>query len=162
MQVRPAQAGDVVAVLELVRELAVFEGLAHECIATEDDYRAHLFGAGRCAEALVGIEAGEIVACAIVHTSFSTFRGRPTVHLEDLVVALKARGRGLGRRMLAHVAALAQQRGAARVDWSVLDWNEAALRLYRAVGAVEMAGWKSYRLAGDDLVALARETWRVQ
>lgn len=157
LRVRPAREADLEALLSLVRALALAEGLAESFSATCEDYRRQLFGPHPAAEVLVGEQDGRVVACAVFQMRFSTFLGRPMLYLEDLVVAEEARGQGVGRRMLAQVAALAVARGAARLDWSVLEWNASALRLYRRVGAVELGDWRCYRLAGEALRALAAE-----
>ncbi len=153
--VRPATPADVPLILALIRELADYERLAHEVVATEDALAEHLFGARPAAEVLIGECDGEAVGFALYFQSFSTFLARPGLYLEDLFVRPAFRGRGLGARLLVELAALAVQRGCGRLEWSVLDWNEPALAFYRRLGAAPMAEWTVQRLAGDALRAVA-------
>ena len=146
---------DVPVILSLIRELAEYERLSHEAVATETDLRQSLFSLHPVAEAVVGRYNGDPVAFALFFRSFSTFLGRPGIYLEDLYVRPPYRGRGFGRRLLVHLAALAVERGCGRLEWSVLDWNELAIKSYRRAGAVPMDGWTVYRLTGDALVDLA-------
>lgn len=158
LAIRPAGPDDCGLVLALIRELAEFERLAHEVVATEAGLREHLFGAGaRGAEVVLAEVDGAPVGYALFFHTFSTFLGRPGLYLEDLFVRPAHRSRGHGRRLLAHVAALAVARGCGRLEWSVLDWNARALAFYRAVGAVPMDGWTVQRLTGEALARLAGE-----
>ncbi|HVS15867.1 MAG TPA: GNAT family N-acetyltransferase [Thermoanaerobaculia bacterium] len=152
---RPATAGDAATVLGFIRELAEYERLAHEVVATEELLRETLFGARCVAEVVLGCERGEPVAFALFFHSFSTFLGRPGIYLEDLYVRPTHRGRGYGEVLLAWLARLAVDRGCGRLEWSVLDWNEPALRFYRRLGAVAMDEWTVHRLTGESLAALA-------
>ncbi|HEX8904015.1 MAG TPA: GNAT family N-acetyltransferase [Longimicrobiaceae bacterium] len=156
MTIRPAAEGDVPLILRFVRELAEYERLAHEVVATEDGLRATLFGARPYAEVVIAEEDGQAVGFALFFHNYSTFLGRPGIYLEDLYVTLDARGKGVGRALLAHLARLAVERGCGRLDWSVLDWNEDAIRFYRSLGAVPKDDWTVYRLAGDALARLAK------
>jgi GNAT superfamily N-acetyltransferase len=152
-----ATAGDVPVILALIRELADYERLSHQVVATEADLARSLFGERPVAEAVVGRCADQVVAFALFFHNFSTFLGQPGIHLEDLYVRSTFRGRGFGRRMLAHLAGLALERGCGRVEWFVLDWNEIAIRSYRRAGARPLDDWTAYRLAGDALETLAAE-----
>jgi GNAT superfamily N-acetyltransferase len=151
---RQATAEDAVTVLAFIRELAEYERLAHEVVATEELLRETLFGERRVAEVVLGCERGEPVAFALFFHSFSTFLGRPGIYLEDLFVRPACRGRGYGEVLLSYLARLAVERGCGRLEWSVLDWNEPALRFYRRLGAVAMDGWTVHRLTGESLAAL--------
>ena len=152
-----ATPADVPLVLELIRELADYERMADQVVATEADIERALFGARPCAEAVIARQGGEAAGFALFFRSFSTFVGRPGLYLEDLYVRPAHRGRGLGRRLLAHLAAVAVARGCGRFEWSVLDWNELAIASYRRAGAVPMDEWTVYRLTGEPLRALAAE-----
>ena len=151
----PATETDCALIVRLIKELAVYEKLAHEAVATEDDLRAALFGPKPAAEVVIAYAGDEPAGLALFFRTFSTFLGRPGLYLEDLFVVPQWRGRGLGRMLLAHLARLAVDRGYGRMEWSVLDWNEMAIRVYRGVGARPMDEWTVYRLTGDPLRALA-------
>lgn len=158
--VRPAREGDVAAILALVRALAAYEREPDAVTATESDLRAALFGPQARVHALVA-EADrpgggrEVVGTAIWFVSFSTWRGRHGIWLEDLFVLPEHRGRGLGGALLAALAAECVRRGYARLEWNVLDWNEPALAVYRSVGALPLSDWTVHRLDGPALEALA-------
>ena len=153
--IRPASEEDVPLILSFVRELAGYECLLHEVSATEDLLRFHLFGERRGAEVVIGPHADEPAGFALFFHNFSTFLGRPGIYLEDLYVRPEFRGNGIGRAMLVYLAGLAKERDCGRLEWSVLDWNEPAIRLYRGIGAVSMDDWTVYRVAGEDLDELA-------
>lgn len=155
--IRPAVEDDVPLVLAFIRELAEYERLLHEVVATEALLRETLFGARRHAEVVIAEEGGEAVGFALFFHNYSTFLARPGIYLEDLYVRPAARGRGTGRRLLAHLARLAKERGCGRLEWWVLDWNEPAIRFYRSLGARPMDEWTVFRVAGGDLDRLAAE-----
>ena len=156
LTIRPSRVEDVPLILQLIRELAEFENLAHQVLATEDSLGEALFGSRRVAEALVGLRLNEIVAYAIFFDTFSTFLGKPGLYLEDLYVKPTHRGRGVGRALLREVASIAIDRGCGRLEWSVLDWNERALSFYRELGAEPVSGWTVHRLSGTGLIQLSR------
>jgi GNAT superfamily N-acetyltransferase len=153
--IKPASEEDVPLILSFVRELAGYERLLHEVSATEDLLRFHRFGERRGAEVVIGQHADEPAGFALFFHNFSTFLGRPGIYLEDLYVRSKFRGNGIGRAMLVYLARLAKERDCGRLEWSVLDWNEPAIRLYRGIGAVSMDDWTVYRVAGEELDELA-------
>jgi GNAT superfamily N-acetyltransferase len=153
--IRPATREDVPRVLEFIRDLARYERLEHEVSASEDQLREALFGERRYAEVLFACSGGEPVGFALFFHNFSTFKGRPGIYLEDLFVRPQARGRGIGRLLLAHLARTALERGCARLEWAVLDWNAPSIAFYRSVGAVPMDEWTIFRLTGDALASLA-------
>jgi GNAT superfamily N-acetyltransferase len=153
--IREACAGDVRAVVGLVHELAEYERSAELCTLTEAQLHTALFGPTPTAHCHVAEVAGEVVGCAIWFVSFSTWRGVPGLYLEDLFVRPDHRGSGLGRALLAALAAVCAERGYARLEWQVLDWNEPSIGFYRALGAVAMDEWTTYRLDGDALTAFA-------
>ncbi len=142
----------------LIRALADYERLAHECLADEAALEAHLFGPRPYAEVLVAEVDGEPAGFALFFHNYSTFLTKPGLYLEDLFVVPERRGLGLGRRLLAALAALAVERGCGRLEWSVLKWNAPAIAFYERLGAVPMVEWQVYRLTGDPLLALAGGT----
>jgi GNAT superfamily N-acetyltransferase len=155
LTIRPAAAHEVGRVLGFIRELAEFEHLSHEVVASEEDLRLALFGARPSAEVVFACLDGAPVAFALFFHSFSTFLGRPSIFLEDLYVTPAARGRGVGAELLSWLARAALERGCGRLEWAVLDWNEAALGFYHKLGAVVKEEWKTCRVAGTALARLA-------
>lgn len=153
--IRPAAMDDVGVILGFIRELADYERLSHEVDATKTDLTEALFGARPYAEVILAEADGAPAGFALFFHNFSTFRGRPGIYLEDLYVSPGYRGRGIGRALLGHLAALAVERGCRRLEWSVLDWNEPAIGFYRSLGAVPMDEWTVFRLTGDALGQLA-------
>ena len=153
--IREAQVQDADDVLRLIRGLATYEKLEHEVVATREDIERSLFGPSPSAHCLLAEIDGVPRGLAIHFTNYSTLLGAPCSYLEDLFVEPDYRGRGLGRRLLASVAAWATERGHRRLDWSVLDWNAGAINFYRAIGAEPMDGWTVYRLSGPALARLA-------
>ena len=135
VSIRAAEEHETPLILDFIRELAAFECLAHEVVATQLELQQALFGPRPCAQVVFGCVDGEVVGFALFFYSFSTFLGRPGLYLEDLFVTPAARGRGVGRALLQWLAQLALERGCGRLEWAVLDWNEAAIRFYRMLGA---------------------------
>ncbi len=158
MTLRSATIDDVPQVLAFIRALAAYERLLHAVVATEDGLRLALFGPRPYAEVVLAEDAGIPIGFALFFHTFSTFLGQPGLHLEDLFVIPEARGRGVGRALLGHLARLAVERGCGRVEWAVLDWNAPAIRFYESLGARPNTEWTIYRLTGDPLVALAGGT----
>ena len=157
LSIRPATAADLPLVAALIRGLAEYEKLAHEVRFDETVLGEKLFGPRPYAEVAIGEIDGEAQGFALFFHNFSTFEGKPGIYLEDLFVRPEARGSGLGKALLAHLAALAVERDCARLEWSVLDWNEPSIGFYRSLGATPMDEWTTYRLAGDALDALAAQ-----
>lgn len=153
--IRSAVRKDVPVLLTLIKELAKYENMLDQVVATETDLHRALFGVPPYAEAVIAVLKESVVGFALFFHSFSTFLAKPGLHLEDLYVKPQFRGRGFGRCLLVHLAQIARARGCGRFEWSVLDWNEVAIRSYRLSGAVPMDEWTVYRLAGDDLDRLA-------
>jgi GNAT superfamily N-acetyltransferase len=151
----PAALADVPLILALVTELAEYEQLADQVTATETRLREALFGGQPIAHAVIAREGDTPAGFALYFFNFSTFVGLPGLYLEDLFVRPAFRKRGLGRQMLAYLARVAVERGCRRMEWSVLDWNETALRVYRGIGARSMNEWTVQRLSGEALSDLA-------
>ena len=155
--IREIEERDVEAVVALVHELAEYERAAEHCHLTADQLRAALFGPAPALFGHVAEVAGSVVGCALWFLNFSTWRGVHGLYLEDLYVQPAHRGAGLGRALLARLAAVCSERGLGRLEWWVLDWNAPSIGFYRALGAVEMDEWTVFRLDGDALAALGRE-----
>ena len=153
--VRAAGPDDVPHVARFIRELARYERLEHQLDLDEGRLREHLFGARPACGALLAEVAGEPVGFALHYQSYSTFRTRPCLHLEDLFVLPPYRGGGIGLALLSAVAALAQARGCPRLEWHVLDWNAPAIAFYGKQGARLLPDWRICRLEGDALARAA-------
>jgi GNAT superfamily N-acetyltransferase len=161
-RIRAAEPADVEVMWTLIRELAEYERLLDQVVLTPESLAQALFGERPAAHAVVAEVDGGIVGVALYFFTFSTFAATQSLYLEDLYVRPSARGRGLGRALMAHLAQVAVARGCARFEWSVLDWNEPALEFYRALGAVAMDEWTVQRLSGDALRRLGAEAGQVQ
>ena len=155
VEIRAATEDDVPLILSFIRELAEYEKLSHEAVATEDVLRESLFGERTGAEVVICYLSGAPAGFALFFHNFSTFLGRPGLYLEDLYVKPEMRGLGVGRALLVHLAGLARERGCGRMEWSVLDWNEPAIKLYKGIGATPMDEWTVYRVTGEALEELA-------
>lgn len=155
--IRTAEPADAGRILALIRELALYERAPPESVkVTEADLLRDGFGPERRFEVLLALEGETPLGFVLFFPNWSTWEGRAGLYIEDLFVSERARGRGLGRRLLAAVAARAVARGHARVDLSVLDWNPARA-FYERVGMAEMKAWRPYRLTGEPLRRLAAE-----
>ena len=154
-EIRAATEEDVPLLLSLIRELAEYERLSHEVVATEETLRDALLGGRQVAETLLAYLGAEPVGFALFFHNFSTFLGRPGIYLEDLYVRPACRGAGVGRALLVHIAGLARDRNCGRLEWSVLDWNEPAIGFYESIGASPVSGWTVYRVTGEALEDLA-------
>lgn len=156
LAIRPATPADLPLIAELIRALAEYEKLAHEVRFDETTLAAKLFGPRPFAEVIIGEVDGTAQGFALFFHNFSTFEGRPGVYLEDLFVRPAARGSGLGKALLAELARIAVERDCARLEWSVLDWNEPAIGFYKALGAKPMDEWTVFRVDGEALETLAQ------
>lgn len=154
--VRGAVPEDLDLIIGFIQALAEYERLADAVRLDRDVLGAHLFGAIPKAEVVIAERDGSAIGFALFFHNFSTFEGRPGIYLEDLFVAPEARGSGAGKALLRHLAQLARDRGCARLEWSVLDWNEPAISFYRSLGAASMDDWTVNRLSGHALAALAQ------
>jgi GNAT superfamily N-acetyltransferase len=154
-QIRPAHLNDVPIILELIRDLATYERAPDEVVATEEQLMDVLFGERRVAEVLLAFEAESPVGFAVYFYNFSTWLGRHGLYLEDLFVRPEKRGKGYGRALLVELAKIARDRGCGRMEWAVLDWNEPAIKFYRALGATPMNEWTVFRLTRQEIANLA-------
>jgi GNAT superfamily N-acetyltransferase len=154
--IRRVRESDVAAVVGLVRELADYERAPLECQLSQRQLRAALFGPEPALFGHVAEVEGAVVGCALWFLNFSTWKGSHGIYLEDLYVQPDYRGRGLGRGLLAALAAESCRRGFSRLEWSVLDWNMSAIAFYEALGARPLDGWTTFRLSGAALTALAQ------
>jgi GNAT superfamily N-acetyltransferase len=158
LEIRPATAADVPTILALIKELADYERLSHEVVATQEDLHQWLFGNRPVAEVVIGEHQGIPVSYALFFYNFSTFLGKPGLYLEDLYVKPEYRHQGFGRTLLAYIAQVARARNCSRFEWAVLSWNTPAIEMYEKLGAVPMKEWTVYRLSGEALDRLASKT----
>jgi len=152
---RPATAADVPLILDFIRDLATYEKLRHEVVATADSLRRTLFGEPPAAHAVIAEEDGHPAGFALYFFNYSTFLAKPGLYLEDLFVKPEFRRRGTGKALLLHLAKIANARGCGRMEWAVLDWNEPAKGFYHKLGAVPLDDWRVMRLTGRELEKFA-------
>ena len=157
LQIRPGELADVPLIADLIRGLARYEKLEHEVVMTEEKLTDYLFGERRYAETLIAESDGKAVGFALFFHNYSTFLAKPGIYLEDLFVLETQRGAGIGKQLLARLAAIAVERDCGRLEWAVLDWNKDAIRFYEGLGAKPNSDWTVYRLAGESLRSLAGE-----
>jgi GNAT superfamily N-acetyltransferase len=153
--IREALPEDAALILTFITSLAVYEKAEHEVLATEDNIRATLFGEDATAHGLICSVNGDPAGFAVYFFNYSTWLGRPGLYLEDLYIQPEHRGSGAGKTLLKHLAGIAVAKGCGRFEWSVLDWNEPAIRFYESLGARPQSEWITYRITGDPLQALA-------
>jgi GNAT superfamily N-acetyltransferase len=155
IRIVPATERDTSTILTLIKGLAEYERKADDVEATEEDIRESLFGEWPGAEVVLAYVGRDLAGFALFFHNFSTFLGRRGLYLEDLFVLPAYRNRGVGRRLMSHLARIALERKCGRMEWWVLDWNEPAIKFYKSIGAVAMDEWTVYRLGGDALARLA-------
>lgn len=155
MTIRPATPDDVPLITSMVRELAEYEKLADQAVATEADFARELFGPSPKAHALIVEHEGQPAGFALYFYNFSTFLGRPGIYIEDVFVRSEFRRNGYGRKIFKYLANKALAEGCGRMEWWVLDWNAPAIEFYRGLGAVAMDEWTVQRLTGDALKTFA-------
>jgi Acetyltransferases len=156
LDIRAVTPDDIPTVLRFIRELAEYEREPKAVVATEALIHAALFGGDRIAHGLIASLDGAPVGFAIYFFNFSTWLGRPGLYLEDLYVTPASRGAGVGRALLSHLARIALDKHCGRMEWAVLNWNEPAIRFYRALGARAQEEWTVYRLTGKTLDDVGR------
>ena len=155
-KIRTARLADVPTILQLIRDLATYERAPNEVTATEEQLVDVLFGEKPAAEVLLAFEKDTPVGFALFFHNFSTWLGRPGLYLEDLFVKPEKRGKGYGRALLVDLAKIAYERGCGRMEWAVLNWNNPAIKFYRALGAKPMDEWTVFRLTRDGIADLAK------
>jgi GNAT superfamily N-acetyltransferase len=156
VRIAPARPEDCGTVVALIRALAEYERLSHLVVGSEEDLRRELFGAHPVIEAVIAWDGERAAGFALFFHNYSTFLARRGLYLEDLFVVPEARGRGIGKALIAHCARLAVSRGCGRFEWSVLDWNAPAISFYRAIGAEILPDWRICRLTGPSLERFGR------
>jgi GNAT superfamily N-acetyltransferase len=156
LRIVPATADDAAVILRMIRGLAEYEKLSDRVTATETALREQLFGAKPAAEVCLAFVEEQPVGFAVFHGTFSTFACRPGIYLEDVYVEPQWRSRGVGSRLLAHVANIGALRGCQTMSWAVLPWNEPAIRFYRRLGAEKVTDWDGFRIGGEAFGRLAR------
>ena len=147
--IRPAEEKDASDIIKSIKELADYEKLSDMVVVSEDDIMRVVFGKDKFVEILIAEYEGNFAGQALFFNNFSTFLGKPGIYLEDLVVRPKYRGKGIGKALLQKIIDLAKERNYGRVEWSVLDWNEPAIKFYQNIGAEMMETWKLFRLTSD-------------
>ncbi len=152
---RHGEPGDEPVILALIKGIAEYEKLSHEVVATEKLLHTYLFSGKKVAEVVIGYEGEVPVGFALFFHNYSTFTGRPGLYLEDLFVYEEYRGKGYGKALLLYLAKLARDRGCARFEWVVLDWNTPAIEFYNSLGAKQMKEWIITRVSGKDIERLA-------
>ena len=155
--IRAATTSDVATIMDLIRQLAVYEKLEHMITGNDAMMRDALFGAKSSCECVIAEENGKPVGFALYFTTFSTFLCKPGLYLEDLFVIPSVRGKGYGKALLKHLAQLAQDRDCGRFEWRVLDWNEPSIQFYKSLGATIMPEWHLVRMTAGEIAALAAE-----
>jgi GNAT superfamily N-acetyltransferase len=155
VSLRAATVDDTAQILAFIQGLAEYEKLSHVCVATEESLRETLFGPHPFAEVILAECGGQSVGFALFFHNYSTFRARPGIYLEDLYVLPSHRGRGVGKALLKALARIAVERGCARLEWSVLDWNTPAIEFYRSLGAEPQDEWTNFRVSQEALARLA-------
>ena len=155
--IRNATSNDLDLLIEFIRDIAEFEGLAHEVSFTKDELLESMFGNDRTAEAIIAESEGEAVGFAVYFQNFSTFKGKPGLYLEDLFVKPEWRKHGIGRALLVRLAQIAVERGCPRFEWVALDWNQNAIDFYEKLGAKQLNDWRIFRMEGESLAQLAAQ-----
>ena len=155
LHIREAERADAATILRFIRELAIYEKAEHEVLATEESVAESLFGPSSVCRGLICERDGVAVGFAVWFFSYSTWLAKNGLYLEDLYVTPEARGTGAGKALMKRLAAIAVENGCGRFEWSVLDWNEPAIRVYDAIGAAAQPEWIRYRMAGEELKAFA-------
>jgi len=154
-KIRHAELDDIPEICILIKELADYERLLDEVVATEELLKETLFGKNSNVEVLLAYNEDQVLGFALYFQTYSTFLGRPGIYLEDLFVREFARGKGIGEALLRRIAKFVFEMGGGRLEWSVLDWNETAINFYKKMGAVPLDEWTTFRVTGEKLKELA-------
>ena len=152
--IRKATENDIPTILHLITQLAIYEKLEHEVVATEETLKQTIF-VQNYAEVIIGEEDGQPVGFALFFHNYSTFLSKPGIYLEDLFVEVEHRGKGYGKKLLAELARIAKERNCGRLEWSVLNWNTPSIEFYKSLGAKPMDEWTVYRLTEQEINDLA-------
>jgi len=155
LSIRNATPGDIATIMDLIRQLAVYEKLEHMITGTDAMMHTALFGARPSCECVIAEENGKPVGFALYFTTFSTFLCKPGLYLEDLFVIPATRGKGYGKALLQYLAQLAKSRDCGRFEWRVLDWNEPSIQFYKSLGASVMPEWHLVRMTEAEIAVLA-------
>ncbi|MBE6760202.1 MAG: GNAT family N-acetyltransferase [Ruminococcaceae bacterium] len=152
---RRAEEKDTAVILQFIKDLAEYEKMSGDVVATEELLREWIFEKQK-AEVIFAVADGEEVGFALFFHNFSTFLGRAGIYLEDLFVKPEHRGKGCGKGLLRELARIAVERGCGRLEWSCLDWNKPSIDFYLSLGAQPMDEWTVYRMAGETLINFAQ------
>lgn len=152
--IRKATENDIPTILHLITQLAIYEKLEHEVVATEETLKQTIF-VQNYAEVIIGEEDGQPVGFALFFHNYSTFLSKPGIYLEDLFVEVEHRGKGYGKKLLAELAKIAKERNCGRLEWSVLNWNTPSIEFYKSLGAKPMDEWTVYRMTEQEINDLA-------
>jgi GNAT superfamily N-acetyltransferase len=158
IRIEPANKNDIPLILKFIKELAEYEHLSDQCVATEDLLREALFGEKKFAEVVIAYYHDEPAGFELFFHNFSTFVARPGIYLEDLYVFPHFRGKGIGKALLVYLARIAKERNCGRFEWAVLDWNEPSIAFYKKLGAIPLNDWTTFRVTGEALDSLARNS----
>ncbi len=156
IRIEPATAADIPLIHKFIKELAEYERMLEQCVATEALLREALFGEKKFAEVVVAHYHDEPAGFALFFHNFSTFLARPGIYLEDLYVFPHLRGKGIGKALLVYLAQIAKERNCGRFEWAVLDWNEPSIAFYKKLGAIPLDNWTIFRVTGKALDVLAK------
>lgn len=156
-EIRPADKHDVPVIFNFIKQLAEQGKLSSNLVATEEILEKYLFGSKVYAEVILGCVNQKPISYAMFSYHFSTLFGRPTLYLVDLFVQPEFRQQGIAQNLLIHLAKIAKEQNCCRIEWSVLEWNETAIELYKKIGSQELSDWRIYRISGDPLDALANQ-----
>jgi GNAT superfamily N-acetyltransferase len=157
LKIERATEQDIPAIVRLVRQLAEYEKLEHAMVSREHDFRKALFGPQRNVDALMAFADDAAVGLALYFYTFSTFQGRRGIYLEDIYVEPEYRGRGIGSALLKRLSKIAKEEDCARMEWSVLTWNQPSIDFYHRLGAVTLDDWRIFRLTGEALDRLSSD-----
>ena len=150
IKIRPATINDVSLIYSLIKEIAEYEKLTNEVVASEDKVRGTLFGKNKYAEVIIAEYEGTPAGQALFFHNYSTFLSQPGIYLEDLFVRPKFRGKGIGKELLKSLAKIAKERNCGRIEWVVLNWNKSAIDFYESFCSKPMNEWTTYRLSSDN------------